>query len=1201
MKKRIVCALLALILLIGLVPATAITAAAAGASVSEEAITILKSWEQYSPQCNADGYIGYGTKCPYKGAHGTTHYMYQKDADAELRKALAELDTAVNGFTSRHGLALTQRQHDALVLFSFDNGTAWTTGTGDFQTAVKNGSTGSAFLDAVCKWNSATDDDDRRMVEANMYLYGSSSSEKPTHFIRVELVPGDGTIKQGEVQYIDTFSNPTLEIKPVPNDKEATFLGWYCDADGDGEDERVIKLTKDHDGLTLTAKYQGKDVDGTAAKYTIKKSALSSTTVYAEPNGEKKTKYVNKLGQEVKISLPDELGVISDYVDAKGAHWAKVTDEDGYAFGWVKVKNGTVSSGSTDSEMDITVTVTNSYVNMRKSASIYSAKVGTRNLGDKLRILDTKSKDGFVWGEVAKSAEDDTAAGWVALMYTDYETVKNAGVTKPSASSGKVVARATITYNGYVNVRSQAGTDHTIVGSLAKGTTVDLYQTTYVNGIKWGLCSSGWFCLNNYAAVETLTEDTDVTAAGFANYALAITLAGTDVYADEVFHVSAGGAFVEPTWKDEKKTERVPLKSTSMVVSSLVNEAGETWGNTAHGWIQLFDDAGNAINTDIKAIESAIFNVVADKVSIRDDHQNGAELLDVVVKGTEILVKSIVIDTTGSTIWGIAEKVGGMVPPYVGWINLANKNVTRVNAPAISTNASGSTGSSNTAAGTYATVVNTTVVKVRKSASISGTQIGTLTGGSTYAVLGEKNGWYKLDVDTDDNAKTDSWVYGQYLDVHTVSADSNGSNGSATGTVETGMGIVANTYSGVNIRTGAGTGYAIAGKYLPGTTVEILQVKNKGAEKWGRTEKGWVSMQYIAMVSNYVPESSVGSAEGSTGANGSVVGSTAAIYTGVLTEDVELCKEPNVSSAGGFIDGYVIRTLSQDEPVTVHELLTYVSYEDKGDDADGNSIVEKKTTYWARVNDGYIMSPEKCIALDALDDAPYTTKKAVGEISGDRINLSANETVTVTKLEIVKNTLHGYVEYKNFEDDTIRRAWFDLSDFTKGTAAVTENNTNNNTSNNSNTTVQTPVLGSTGNTTGGYVNNAAGYKYTGKVIRTGGIDLSVRATASMGATVSTKLKPGAALVIYETVIAENMAWGRCDAGWVYLYYVDLTPAGNGAVDARVVYNDNTIVYTDMNGTGVAGSYAKMSVIDIYEIVGKMARTDMGWVNTDNLL
>ena len=141
-------------------------------------------------------------------------------------------------------------------------------------------------------------------------------------------------------------------------------------------------------------------------------------------------------------------------------------------------------------------------------------------------------------------------------------------------------------------------------------------------------------------------------------------------------------------------------------------------------------------------------------------------------------------------------------------------------------------------------------------------------------------------------------------------------------------------------------------------------------------------------------------------------------------------------------------------------------------------------------------------------------------------------------------------------------------------------------------------MGSTGNTGTG-MTNSSGYRYTGKVINAN--EVNVRATASTSAKKTTTLKNGASLVIYETTISENMAWGRCDAGWVYLYYVDLTPCVNGAVDARVVFNDNTIIYSDVNGSSVVGTYAKMSVVDIYEIVGKMARTDQGWINTDNLL
>ena len=56
-----------------------------------------------------------------------------------------------------------------------------------------------------------------------------------------------------------------------------------------------------------------------------------------------------------------------------------------------------------------------------------------------------------------------------------------------------------------------------------------------------------------------------------------------------------------------------------------------------------------------------------------------------------------------------------------------------------------------------------------------------------------------------------------------------------------------------------------------------------------------------------------------------------------------------------------------------------------------------------------------------------------------------------------------------------------------------------------------------------------------------------------------------------------------------------------AIDARVVYTDNTIIYTDNAASSVAGTYSRMSVIDIYEYVGDMARTDLGWVSTGNLL
>lgn len=131
------------------------------------------------------------------------------------------------------------------------------------------------------------------------------------------------------------------------------------------------------------------------------------------------------------------------------------------------------------------------------------------------------------------------------------------------------------------------------------------------------------------------------------------------------------------------------------------------------------------------------------------------------------------------------------------------------------------------------------------------------------------------------------------------------------------------------------------------------------------------------------------------------------------------------------------------------------------------------------------------------------------------------------------------------------------------------------------------------------LNSATEMQYTGKIINASTVN--VRENPSTQATLAGSLPFGSAIVIYETVIAENMAWGRCDMGWVYLYYVDLTPVDNAFVDARVIFNDNTIVYSDIECTEVMGTYAKMTVVNIKEYNGQLVRTDLGWVFADNLM
>ena len=49
---------------------------------------------------------------------------------------------------------------------------------------------------------------------------------------------------------------------------------------------------------------------------------------------------------------------------------------------------------------------------------------------------------------------------------------------------------------------------------------------------------------------------------------------------------------------------------------------------------------------------------------------------------------------------------------------------------------------------------------------------------------------------------------------------------------------------GVNIRSGPGTGYGKVGAYPMGTVVDVLEAR----DGWGRTDKGWVSLEYLVEV-----------------------------------------------------------------------------------------------------------------------------------------------------------------------------------------------------------------------------------------------------------------------------------------------------------------------------------------------------------------
>lgn len=1154
MKKRIMCALLTLIMLVSLVP---MGAAAATQSISESAITVLKQLEKYDSECTQYGTEyrnGYGTICTLSGDHAN-HKINEKTADKALRAKLQELDNAVNTFATKTGKALTQGQHDALVVFSYDVGTSWMNGTGVMRSAVVNGLTGNDFINTICGFKS-DDNDQRRRVEAGMYLEGLYSSNHPYHYAYVDFNANGGNMVENTRFYYDY--NESITITRTPSKAGHIFMGWYT------EDGALIKtLNADTARIKLVAHWQSVSNPQYAAKsYPISYKVNVGQFTSRQP---KEWPHVNAPDKGSVIEAGSTVKISDEFIDMDGYRWCRLSGT-----GWLKV--GTYSGDSTNVEIDVIVTVTNDYVRSRRNATIHSGQNGTYHKGDKLRIINTASADGFLWGQVAN--DDYEATGWVALMYTDWNTAKNS-----NASSNNVMATAVINCEGYLNVRREADADSAIVGALANGDTVAINEIKFVNGHQWGRTDNGWILLT-YAKVTihqnnlSYSNSADVLAYTFTG------VARNDVTA----RVDASDA--------SDAIGSVIKKGTKVAISLLKDNGGVVWGYNGTGWIKKAD-----IHMD-----AAQYLVVAEAVTVREDAGSSYASKEKVIKGVELDIVDVkVVD---ATIWGKTEKYGG-------WVNLASKYVQRTNAPIIEKE------DTDVISGLVATVVNTDKVRVRQTGSTTAAQIDTLSGGTTVAVweANDNETWFKVDSNQNGtyDYDGDGWVYSKYLDIYegTIGGSDESGEGttSGSGAVETGLGIVANTYTGVNVRTGAGTGNAQVGKILAGTTVEILEVKSVGAAKWGRVAQGWICMDYVTMIKNYVipgestnTNTNANNNNAGTNAGGSTtttegsttVSSTPAVYVGATTNAVEVLKTADT-------DALSIRSLPAGSKVTIQELrkVTTKIVASVGTVVDGNTVTETEsvtyeTTYWARVNDGWIIDPENNLQLNSLDEIVYTATSDSANLykapnGSKHETLDKGAQIAVTTLEIHGDKVWGYVE------DLGNGTWVRLDEVAEGAIDTTPVPTK----------PQAPsdqlILGSTGNTanngTNGFVNNNAGYRYTGTVIRTN--SLNVRATASQGAALTTTLKSGAALVIYETTVNEGMAWGRCDAGWVYLYYVDLQPCNN-AVDAKVVYNENTIAYTDANCTSVAGTYSRMSVVDIYEVVGNMAKTDLGWVHTDNL-
>ena len=428
--KRWLCVILAMMMLLGAYAGLIIDVRAASMEFSDTAIELLKKIEGFweKPEWDVSQWtVGYGTRCPddkleYYKANGIT----EEEALELLYNMLDDFENAVNSFAAQHNLSLTQNQFDALVMFSYNCGTSWTSETtGYFNNAVRNGSKGTAFIYAICLWSSSAGSfilTKRRMSEANMYLNGVyeayNDSEDGTYPATFKYVYMDGN--GGKVDYImhgydASDSSPILTKTTAPTGIDSNgnsftyeFAGWYTASEGGTKIEVLDGSLAD--GSVLYA--QWKDSAGKIVSLpkgetcSVEAKFLGDVNVRTGPG----TYYPKVQEEQLKAGTPVTITQTYTY---GGILWGKCQ------YGWITLAYTNYNDVLAGQETwPRTGTVTGDNVNIRNGAGTSNTMQYQLNTGDRVTIYEKVYAGNLYWGRL----ED---GNWICMTYVKLDEIKD--------------------------------------------------------------------------------------------------------------------------------------------------------------------------------------------------------------------------------------------------------------------------------------------------------------------------------------------------------------------------------------------------------------------------------------------------------------------------------------------------------------------------------------------------------------------------------------------------------------------------------------------------------------------------------------------------------------------------------------------------------------------------------------------------------
>ena len=316
------------------------------------------------------------------------------------------------------------------------------------------------------------------------------------------------------------------------------------------------------------------------------------------------------------------------------------------------------------------------------------------------------------------------------------------------------------------------------------------------------------------------------------------------------------------------------------LAGKLTVEGPGTAGGTSSG-------SGGTTTTVKEEPASGTGTVTCDVLNVRSGPGTSNSVIGSLKRGNSVAVKA------KSNGWYKVSYGSGTGWVCGDYLSVGQSSPAKAPAQSKPSSPSSSGGSAGRISGTGGAGVN-----VRSGAGTRYGRIGGLAEGASVTIVGQSGGWCQIKY-----GSGTGWVCGDY--VKKTSGGSSG--GSSSGGTSTGK-VSGTGGSGLNVRSGAGTGYGRIGGLGEGASVTIVGQSNGWYQiKYG-SGTGWVSSQFVKKGSG---GSSGGSSSGGSSSGGST--STAGYVSGTGGAGVNVRSGAGTghSRIGGLAEGASVTIVGQ--------------------------------------------------------------------------------------------------------------------------------------------------------------------------------------------------------------------------------------------------------------------------------------------------